>query len=68
MTNGEVVGVPRGQKTVQLVGLGLKATVPLGFSYFWRGLARQKSILKVLVFSFQLGGLGGLPVAKKRCN
>ena len=33
------------------MGLGLKATVPLGFLYFWRGLARLKSISKVLTFS-----------------
>ena len=50
------------------MGLGLKATVPLGFLSFWRGLARLKSILKVLAFSCQLGGFGGCPKVKKRCN
>ena len=50
------------------MGLGLKATVPLGFLSLWRGLARLKSILKVLVFSRILGGSGGCPEVKKRGN
>ena len=50
------------------MGLGLKAIVPLGFLSLWRGLARLKSILKVLAFSCQLGGSGGCPEVKTRCN
>ena len=68
MPIGGVGGVYRGQETVQLMGLGLKATFPLGFLYFWRGLARLKSILKVLAFSCQLGGSRGYLEVKKWCN
>ena len=50
------------------MGLGLKATAPLVFLSLWRGLARLKSLLKVLPFSCQLGGFGGCPEVKKRCN
>ena len=50
------------------MGLGLRSAVPLGFLYFWRGVARLKSISKVLAFSCQLGGLGGCPEDKNWCN
>ena len=68
MPIGGVGGVYRGQKTVQLMALGLKATVPVGFLSFWRGLAGVKSIFKVLAFSCQLGGSWGCPGVKKQCN
>ena len=65
MPIGGVGGVYRGQKTVQLMGLGLKANGPIGFLYFWRGLARLKSRLKVLAFSCQLGGFRGVYTGQK---
>ena len=55
---------------MELMGLGLKATVPLGFLSFWRGLGRLKSILKVLADSRNLWGFGGCPEVKrsKKCG
>ena len=68
MPIGGVGGVYRGQKTVQLMGLGLKATVPLGFLSFWRGLGRLKSILTGLAASHNLWGFVGCLEVKTRCN
>ena len=50
------------------MGLGLKATVPLGVLSLWRGLARLKSVLKVPAFSWILDGSGECPEVKKWCN
>ena len=61
-------GVPRGQNKVQLIGLGLKATVPLAFLSFWRGLGRLKSILTEPADSRNLLRFGGCPKVKTRCN
>ena len=61
-------GWPRGQKRVQLMGLGLKATIPLGFWSLWRVLVRQQSRLKVSEKSRNLGGVGGGPGVKKGYN
>ena len=61
-------GGGRGQKRVELMGLGLKATVPLGFLSFLRGLVRLKSILKLLADSRNLWGFGGDPEVEKGCN
>ena len=58
-------GLPRGQKRVQLMGLGLKATVPLGFWSFWRILVRLQSRLKVSAESRNLEGLGVARGSKK---
>ena len=58
-------GCPRGQKRVQLMGLGLKATKPLGFWSFWRILVRLQSRLKVSAESRNLEGVGGCPGVKK---
>ena len=60
--------MPRGQKRVQLMGLGLKATVPLGFWSFWRIVVRLKSRLKVPADSRNLEGFGTCPEVKKGCN
>ena len=61
-------GWPRGQKRVQLMGLGLKATTPLGFWSFWRVLVRLQSRLKVSAKSRNLEGVGGCPGVKKGYN
>ena len=50
------------------MGLGLKATIPLGFWSFWRVLVRQQSRLKVSENSRNLGGVGGGPGVKKGYN
>ena len=57
--------MPRGQTRVQLMGLGLKATVPLGFWSFWRILVTLQSRLKVCAESRNLEGVGGCPGFKK---
>ena len=62
------MGGPRGQKKEELMGSGLKATVPLGFMSFLRGLGRMKSTLKLLADSRNLGGFGGYPEVKKGWN
>ena len=61
-------GWPRGQKRVQLMGLGLKATKPLASWSFWRVLVRQQSRLKVSENSRNLGGVGVGPGVKKGYN
>ena len=61
-------GWTRGQKRVQLMGLGFKATIPLGFWSFWRVLVRQQSRLKVSENSRNLRGVGGGPGVKKGYN
>ena len=47
------------------MGLGLKATIPLGFWSFWRVLVRQQSRLKVSEKSRNLEGIGGGPGVQK---
>ena len=61
-------GVPGGKNSAELMGLGLKANVPLGLLSFWRGLGRLKSILKVLADSRNLWGFGGCLEVKKVWN
>ena len=61
-------GLPRGPKRVQLMGLGLKATVPLGFWSFWSILVRLQSRLKVCEESRNLEGFGGSPGVQQGCN
>ena len=61
-------GCPRGQKRVQLMGLGLKATIPLGFWSFWRVLVRLQSRFKVSAKSRNLGGVGGCQGVLKGYN
>ena len=50
------------------MGLGLKATIPLGFWSFWRVLVRQQSRLKVSENSCNVGVVGGGPGVKKGYN
>ena len=47
------------------MGLGLKATIPLVFVSFLRGLVRVKSILKLLADPRNLWGFGGTQKSKK---
>ena len=60
--------MPRGPKRVRIMGLGLKATIPLGFWSFWRVLVRLQSSLKVSAKSRNLEGVGGCPGVKKGYN
>ena len=60
--------MPRGQKTVESMGSGLKAAVPLGVLSFWRGLVGLKSILEVLADSPNLCGFGACPEVKNVWN
>ena len=50
------------------MGLGLKATIPLGFWSLWRVLVRQQSRLKLSEKSRNLEGVGGGPGVKKGYN
>ena len=58
--------MPRGPKRVQLMGLGLKAAVPLGFlvplEYFGQAAVKIESVLGVSEF----GGGWGVPRGPKR--
>ena len=48
------------------MGLGLKATIPLGSWSFWRALVGQQSRLKVSENSRNLRGVGGGPGVRVR--
>ena len=54
-----------GHKRLQVVGLGLKATVALGFLSYWRILVRLKSVLIVPADSRNSEGVGGAKGSKK---
>ena len=58
-------GGRRGYKRMELMGLGLKATVPLGFFSFLRGLVRLKSVLRQLADFRKLWGFRGGPRVRK---
>ena len=66
MQIGGVGGVYRGPKTVQLMGLDLKVTVPLGFLAFLRGSVRLRAQLELLTDSRNSWGFGGGPGSYKR--
>ena len=61
-------GVPRGPKRVQMMGLGLKATVSLGFWWLWSILVRLQSRLKVCEESRNLEGVGSCLGVQKGCK